>query len=103
MMFRNRSPFAAAALAAVVSVFAVLASPVAAQGKLANLPDFTELYEKQSAAVTRSMNSSVVSTRSRVAAPRHAISISSRSVPASLFRRTGFSSPTRMSSTVRTK
>jgi len=51
MMFRNRSPFAAAALAAVVSVLAVLASPAAAQGRLANLPDFTELYEKQSAAV----------------------------------------------------
>ena len=51
MMLRHRSPLAAAALAAAFSVLAAVASPVMAQGKLGNLPDFTELYEKQSAAV----------------------------------------------------
>ena len=51
MMFRNRSPFAAAAAAVVFVVYAIMTAPATAQSRLAGLPDFTELYEKQAATV----------------------------------------------------
>ena len=51
MIFCNRIPVAAPLMAAVFSIFATIAIPAGAQGRLASLPDFTELYEKQSAAV----------------------------------------------------
>ena len=51
MMFRNHSPFAAAAMAAILAVLATVAVPAVAQNRAAGLPDFTELYEKQSPAV----------------------------------------------------
>jgi len=45
-------PFPAAAnLAAALAVFAATAAPALAQGRLAGLPDFTEIYDKQSPAV----------------------------------------------------
>lgn len=50
-MFCNRFSVAAPMMAAVFSIFATIAAPAAAQGRLSNLPDFTELYEKQAAAV----------------------------------------------------
>ena len=52
MMFRNlRAYLNAAAFATFLTALACVTGPAAAQGKLAGLPDFTELYEKQSAAV----------------------------------------------------
>ena len=49
------SPFrpllAAAHLLAALAVFAATAAPALAQGRLAGLPDFTEIYDKQSPAV----------------------------------------------------
>ncbi|HET7031845.1 MAG TPA: DegQ family serine endoprotease [Casimicrobiaceae bacterium] len=52
MMFRNfRAYLSAAAFATLFTALACVTGPVAAQGKLAGLPDFTELYEKQAAAV----------------------------------------------------
>jgi serine protease Do len=51
MTFCNRPPFAAAATIAAFAVLAALPVPVPAQGRLAGLPDFTELYEKQSPTV----------------------------------------------------
>jgi len=51
-MIRNlRDYLNAAALATLWIALACVAGPIAAQGRLAGLPDFTELYEKQSAAV----------------------------------------------------
>ena len=51
MMYRNYSRFAAAALTAVLAVLASVAMPAAAQNRAAGLPDFTDLYEKQSSSV----------------------------------------------------
>jgi serine protease Do len=45
------SSFNAAAAALLFAVFATVAPPAAAQGRLAGLPDFTELYDKQGPAV----------------------------------------------------
>src|SRR6202163_2143366 len=45
------SSFNVAATALLFAVFATVASPAAAQGRLAGLPDFTELYDKQGPAV----------------------------------------------------
>jgi len=50
MMQQRSSSFAAAMLVIAASTLAI-ATPVAAQGRLAGLPDFTELYERQSPAV----------------------------------------------------
>jgi hypothetical protein len=48
MMFRNlRAYFNAAAFAALYAALATVAAPAAAQGRLAGLPDFTDLYDKQ--------------------------------------------------------
>jgi serine protease Do len=51
MMYRNYSRFAAAAMTAVLAVLASVAMPAAAQNRAAGLPDFTDLYEKQSSSV----------------------------------------------------
>jgi serine protease Do len=51
MTFRNHSPFAAAFTIAAFAVFAAIPAPAQAQGRLAGLPDFTELYEKQAPTV----------------------------------------------------
>jgi serine protease Do len=51
MMFRNRHTLDAAVTALTFAVFASMASPAIAQGRLTGLPDFTDLYEKQAAAV----------------------------------------------------
>jgi serine protease Do len=53
MMQSYRSSFAATLVAAVFAAFAAVATPAAAQqaGRLAGLPDFTELYDKQGPAV----------------------------------------------------
>jgi serine protease Do len=51
MRFNDRSPFAAAACAALIAMLAVAAPPAASQGRPGALPDFTDLYEKQSQAV----------------------------------------------------
>jgi len=50
-MTHNRRFRSAAALFATAAVLLTVALPAVAQGRLANLPDFTELYEKQSPAV----------------------------------------------------
>ena len=52
MMFRIFRPyFAATAAAALFAALAAFTVPAAGQGKLAGLPDFTELYDKQGPAV----------------------------------------------------
>ncbi len=52
MMFRNlRAYLNAAAFAALYAALATVAAPAAAQGRLAGLPDFTDLYDKQGPAV----------------------------------------------------
>jgi serine protease Do len=51
MLSPTRPLLAAARLAAALAVFAATAAPALAQGRPAGLPDFTELYEKQSSAV----------------------------------------------------
>src|SRR2546422_3605399 len=53
IMHRCRSPLVSArvALLALAALFAASAAPVSAQSRTVVLPDFTELYEKQSLAV----------------------------------------------------
>jgi serine protease Do len=51
MMFCKRSPYAAVAMALVIAVFACAAVPATAQSRLAGLPDFTDLYERQATTV----------------------------------------------------
>ena len=51
MSVRHPERLLAALRAVLVTVIATLALPVAAQGRAAGLPDFTELYEKQGPAV----------------------------------------------------
>ena len=51
MLSRTRPFVAAAMLSASLAVLVTTAVPAAAQGRVAGLPDFTELYEKQSPAV----------------------------------------------------
>ena len=51
MLCPTRPLLAVANLAAALAVFAATAAPALAQGRLVALPDFTELYEKQSSAV----------------------------------------------------
>jgi serine protease Do len=51
MKFCSRFPVAAPIMAIVFAICAAVATSAGAQGRLASLPDFTELYEKQSAAV----------------------------------------------------
>jgi serine protease Do len=51
MMHRNRPSSSAAVLAALLAVFAIAATPAAAQTRAAGLPDFTDLYERQGATV----------------------------------------------------
>ena len=52
MMFRNlRAYFTPPRSRRFVAALATVAAPAAAQGRLAGLPDFTELYDKQGPAV----------------------------------------------------
>src|SRR5262249_39585423 len=52
MMFQNlRAHLNAVVFVTLFTALASVAGPVAAQGRVAGLPDFTELYEKQAAAV----------------------------------------------------
>ena len=52
MMSRDLRAYVNAAMFAMLfATLACVTGPVAAQGKLAGLPDFTELYEKQAGAV----------------------------------------------------
>jgi serine protease Do len=83
MIFCNRIPVAAPLMAAVFSIFATIAIPAGAQGRLASLPDFTELYEKQSAAVVS------IDVTSRGSSVRAAGPSCRKTTPSTIFRRFG--------------
>src|ERR1700730_14190845 len=51
MIPRNLSVIAATTFAVLLAALSAVATPVAAQGRVAGLSDFTELYDKQGPAV----------------------------------------------------
>jgi len=64
MRFSDRSPFVAAAGAALLALIVTVAPPAAAQSKLAGLPDFTDLYDFDEAFVKPFAPSRVSRSRS---------------------------------------